>query len=163
MRPPTPPLNVDRGQRAILEKLGRFQTLPHREVARAKVLLLAADGEATAAIAAQLQVSPVSAVARRRRFVEEGIAKIEQIRTGGGRNPTTPAEKIDEIVRLTQGTAPAGEAHWSCRSMAQAAGVSAATVQRGWNARRLKPHLVKTFKVSIDPQYEDRHIDVVGL
>jgi transposase len=132
-------------------------------VARAKALLLAAEGEANTAIAAQLQVSPASVVAWRRRFVEEGIAKIGRVRAGRGRKPTIPAEKIDEIVRLTQASTPEGETHWSCRSMAQAAGVSAATVQRVWTARGLKPHLVKSFKLSNDPLFEEKLIDVVGL
>ena len=85
------------------------------------------------------------------------------IRAGRGRKPTIPAGKIDEIVRLTQEATPGGETHWSCRSMAKAAGVSAATVQRVWSARGLKPHLVKSFKLSSDKHFEEKLIDVVGL
>ena len=58
---------------------------------------------------------------------------------------------------------PAGETHWSCRSMAKAHGVSPATVQRIWSARGLKPHQVKTFKLSNDPRFEEKLVDVVGL
>jgi transposase len=47
--------------------------------------------------------------------------------------------------------------------MAQRVGVSSASVQRIWSARGLKPHLVKTFKLSGDRQFEDKLIDVVGL
>ncbi|MGH3515358.1 MAG: IS630 family transposase, partial [Pseudonocardiaceae bacterium] len=56
-----------------------------------------------------------------------------------------------------------GETHWSCRSMATRAGVSSASVQRIWSARGLKPHLVKTFKLSNDHHFEEKLIDVVGL
>jgi transposase len=154
---------MNEGQRAILERLAKSHTAPHREVARAKALLLASEGEANTAIATQLQVSPVSVVAWRSRFVEEGVAKIGRVRAGRGRKPTIPAEKIDEIVRLTQESTPEGATHWSCRSMAKAAGVSAATVQRVWSARGLKPHLVKTFKLSCDKHFEEKLIDVVGL
>ena len=58
---------------------------------------------------------------------------------------------------------PEGATHWSCRSMARKAGVSAASVQRIWSARGLTPHLVKTFTLSHDPHFEEKLIDVVGL
>jgi len=47
--------------------------------------------------------------------------------------------------------------------MAKAQGVSKDTVQRIWSARGLKPHLVKTFKISNDKHFEEKLIDVVGL
>ena len=154
---------MDDGQRAILEKLAKSQSAPHRDVTRAKALLLATEGVANTAIAAQLAVSPASVTAWRSRFAQEGVAKIGRVRAGRGRKPTIPKETVDEIVRLTQESAPPGETHWSCRSMAKAASVSPATVQRVWSARGLKPHLVKTFKLSTDPQFEEKLIDVVGL
>jgi transposase len=132
-------------------------------VIRAKALLLAGEGIANTAIAARLEVSPASVAAWRERFASEGLPKIGQVRSGRGRKPHIPAEKIDEIVKLTQHSKPPGETHWSCRSMAKAAGVSPATVQRVWSARGLKPHLVKTFKLSNDRRFEEKLIDVVGL
>jgi len=47
--------------------------------------------------------------------------------------------------------------------MAKAQGVSPATVQRIWSARELKPHRVKTFKLSGDKRFEEKLVDVVGL
>jgi transposase len=154
---------LSEGQREILESLSKSLTAAHREVIRAKALLLAADGVANTAIAARLGVSPASVASWRERFAAEGLPKIGQVRSGRGRKPQIPAEKIDEIVKLTQSSKPPGETHWSCRSMAKAAGVSPATVQRVWSARGLKPHLVKTFKVSNDRRFEEKLIDVVGL
>lgn len=146
MRAPSPALVMSDAQREILESLAKSQTAAHREVTRAKALLLAADGLASTAVAYEVGVSPSSVVAWRSRFAEEGLAKLGRVRPGRGRKPQIPAEKIDEIVRLTQESKPEGETHWSCRSMAKAAGVSPATVQRVWSARGLKPHLVRTFK-----------------
>ena len=122
-------------RREILESLAKSQTAAHREVTRAKALLLAADGLASTAVAYEVGVSPSSVVAWRSRFAEEGLAKLGRVRPGRGRKPQIPAEKIDEIVRLTQESKPEGETHWGCRSMAKAAGVSPATVQRMWSAR----------------------------
>ena len=163
MRLPTPPLTVSDGQREILESLSKSLTAPHREVIGAKALLLAAEGIANTAIAARLGISPGSVAAWRKRFAEEGLAKIGRVRAGRGRKPKIPADKIDEIVKLTQNSKPPGETHWSCRSMASASGVSSATVQRVWSSRGLKPHLVKTFKLSNDKRFEEKLIDVVGL
>ena len=140
MRLATPPLAMDEGQRVILEKLAKSHTAAHREVTRARALLLAAQGVANTAIASQLQVSPASVVTWRARFVEEGVAKIGRVRPGRGRKPVIAQATIDEIVRLTQETTPKGETHRSCRTMAKVVGLSPATVQRVWSARGLQPH-----------------------
>ena len=163
MHPPTPALLLEEGQRDVLEVLARSTAVPHREVVRAQALLLATEGLANTAIAAQVGVAPSSVVAWRDRFASDGLAKFAQVRKGRGRKPEIPQEKIDEIVRLTQESKPEGETHWSCRSMARTTGVSAATVQRVWHARGLKPHLVENFKLSNDKRFEEKLVDVVGL
>jgi transposase len=163
MRPPTPALVLEDGQREVLEALAKSTTAAHREVMRAKALLLASEGLANTAIAAQLGVSAYAVTAWRERFGSDGLAKFAQVRKGRGRKPEIAQEKIDEIVRLTQESRPEGETHWSCRSMARVAGVSAATVQRVWHARGLKPHLVENFKLSNDKRFDEKLVDVVGL
>ena len=124
---------------------------------------MAGQGVANSQIAERVGVTPVTVRAWRARFALEGLAKFDQVRAGRGRKPGISAEKVEEIVRLTQHEKPAGATHWSCRSMAKAVGVSPATVQRIWSGRGLKPHLVKTFKLSNDPLFEEKLIDVVGL
>jgi len=114
-------------------------------------------------IAARVGVNPTTVRSWRSRFAEEGLAKLGRVRSGRGRKSTIPQAKIDEIVELTRNSKPAGHTHWSCRTMAAQVGVSPATVQRVWAARGLKPHLVKTFKLSNDPRFEEKLIDVVGL
>src|SRR5664280_2663826 len=151
------------GQREALKVLARSQTAPHRQVQRAEALLLAGDGVANAQIAQRLGVKAATVRAWRVRFAEEGLAKLGKVRAGRGRKPIIPQTKIDEIVELTRNSKPAGQTHWSCRTMAAQVGVSPATVQRVWAARGLKPHLVKTFKLSQDPRFEEKLIDVVGL
>jgi transposase len=151
------------GQREILETLAKSRTAPHREVTRAKALLLAGQGVANTAIAARLSVSPSTVVAWRSRFGEEGLTRLGKVREGRGRKPSIPPEKVEAIVEATLHSKPPGETHWSCRSMAKAQGVSPATVQRIWSARGLKPHLIETFKLSNDRRFEEKLIDVVGL
>ena len=150
-------------QRAALEVLARARSAPHRQVQRAKALLLAADGVANTGIAEQVGVTAVTVRAWRNRFAEEGLAKLGEVRKGRGPKPSIPTEKVEEIVQATLHSKPRGETHWSTRSMARHAGVSRNTVQRIWKARGLKPHLVDTFKISNDPAFEDKLTDVVGL
>ena len=163
MRPAAPALTLTDGQEKVLRRLARSRTTAHRQVIRAKALLLAGQGLANTAIAERLGVSPTTVVAWRERFAEEGLAKFGEVRNGRGRKPCIPAAKVEAIVEATMHDTPPGETHWSCRTMAKAQQVSATTVQRIWSARGLKPHLVKTFKLSNDPHFEEKLIDVVGL
>lgn len=156
-------LEMTEGQRLTLESVAKSGTAPHRDVQRARVLLLAAEGVANTRIAGEMGVSAMTVRAWRDRFVAEGLARFGKVAAGRGRKASIGADKVDEIVRATLHDKPPGETHWSCRSMARAQGVSAATVQRIWSARGLKPHLVKTFKLSNDKRFEEKLVDVVGL
>jgi transposase len=163
MRSPTAPLPVTDEQRLVLEKMIRSHTAPYHDVQRARALLMACDGFANTRIAVEVGVAPMTVKAWRDRFSEGGFKDFSAIRPGRGRKPSIPSEKVEEIVRLTLHETPAGETHWSCRTMAARAGVSPATVQRIWSARGLQPHRVETFKLSNDPRFEEKLVDVVGL
>ncbi len=163
MRSPTAPLAVSNEQREVLEKLLRSRVAAHRDVQRARVLLMAADGLASTRIANEAGVSPATVNAWRERFHCEGLKGSAVVRPGRGRKPSIAAARVDAIVRATLHETPVGETHWSCRSMAKAHGVSPATVQRIWSARGLKPHRVETFKLSNDQRFEEKLVDVVGL
>jgi transposase len=163
MRAPTPPLAVSDPQRDVLETLSRSQTAAHRDVQRAKALLMASDGVATTRIAAEIGVSPATVTRWRERFEQEGLKASVKVRPGRGRKPSIAPEKVQAIVHATLHEKPEAETHWSCRSMARAQGVSHATVQKIWAARGLKPHRTETFKLSSDPRFEEKLVDVVGL
>jgi transposase len=163
MRPATASMPVTDSQREILEGVSRSGVAAYRDVQRARVLLLAAEGVANTQIAATVGVSPASVKAWRERFAEDGLTAFGGVRPGRGRKPSIPAEKVEAIVHATLHEKPLGETHWSCRSMAKAQGVSPATVQRIWSARNIQPHRVKTFKLSNDKRFEEKLVDVVGL
>ncbi len=163
MRPATAPLRMTGGQREVLEKLAVARATPEREVRRARALLLAGDGVASTAIAKAVGASPASVTAWRVRFAAEGLARFGTVRRGRGRKPSVSAERVAAIVRATLQDKPPGQAHWSCRSMAKAQGVSPATVQRIWHARGLAPHRVETFKLSGDKRFEEKLTDIAGL
>ena len=161
--PAAPPLPMSESQRATLEQLSRSQSAAHRQVQRAKALLLAADGVANTRISAQVGVTPVTVRAWRERFEQEGLAKLGQVRSGRGRKESITQEQVRAIVHDTLHTTPKGQTHWSCRTMAKHAGVSSSTVQRIWHDLGIKPHRFDTFKISTDPAFEEKLTDVVGL
>ncbi len=163
MRPPTAAMPIADSQREVLKTLARARTAPHRQVQRARVLLLAADGTANTYIAASVGVSAATVKTWRERFAQEGLKDLGVVRPGRGRKPQISDAKVAEIVHATLHEKPRAQTHWSCRTMAKAHGVSPATVQLIWSARGLKPHLVKTFKLSTDTRFEEKLVDVVGL
>ena len=163
MRSPTAAMTLAESQREVLEKLARSRTVKHRDVQRARALLLASDGVANTRIGAEVGVSPTTVSNWRGRFAVEGLGLFGPIRPGRGRKPSIPSEKVEAIVHATLHEKPPAETHWSCRSMAKAQGVSPATVQRIWTARNIRPHRVKTFKLSNDKRFEEKLVNVVGL
>src|SRR5437868_6658741 len=157
------PLAISDGQREVLETLVRSHSAAHRLVQRAQVLLLAGDGVSNSEISEVVGVSRPTVLVWRSDFEKDGLVGFGEVAKGRGRKPSISDEKVAEIVDLTLHSKPAGETHWSCRSMATRVGVSPASVQRIWSARGLKPHLVKTFKLSNDRRFEEKLVDVVGL
>ena len=157
------PLAISDGQREVLETLANSRAAAHRVVQRAQVLLLAGDGVSNSEISEVAGVSRPTVLAWRGQFEKDGLSGFGEVAKGRGRKPSISDEKVAEIVHLTLHSKPEGATHWSCRSMATRAGVSSASVQRIWSARGIKPHLVKTFKLSNDRHFEEKLIDVVGL
>ena len=163
MTSPAAPLPVSPSQREVLERVARSTSAAHREVVRARVLLDAADGVANTLIAGRHGVTAVTVRSWRETFAVDGLTGWGKVKPGRGRKATVTDEKVAEIVELTTKTTPPGQTHWSCRTMAERVGVSKDTVQRIWSELGLTPHRVDTFKVSNDPRFNDKLIDVVGL
>ncbi|MGH9651441.1 MAG: IS630 family transposase, partial [Terriglobales bacterium] len=150
-------------ERATLATWTRGRSLSHRKVVRAKIITMAADRVPSQDIARTLRVSRPTVQLWRERFLALRVAGLEQDAPRPGRKPSVSVKKIRAVVEATLHTTPPAATHWSTRTMARAQGLSQATVQRIWQHHNLKPHLVKTFKLSRDPQFVDKLTDVVGL
>lgn len=146
-----------------LERWSRGRRTPARNVLRAKIVLLAAKGMLNLDIAEQLGTSRQTVGLWRNRFAETGIPGIEKDAPRGGRPPSSRGEVEALIIEKTTQEKPENETHWSTRSLAKELGVTHSMVHRVWQANGLKPHLFTTFKVSNDPAFEEKLIDVVGL
>ena len=151
-------------ERALLERIARSETLPAREVVEARGLVMAADGVATIRIARALGVSPDRVRRWRRRFAERRVAGVGTVRRGRGRKPTLPVGTAAEIIRVTSTERPPdGSTQWTTRTLAARLGVSRETVRRVWAVHGLRPWRVETFKLSNDPDFAAKLVDVVGL
>ena len=141
--------------RQELERLLRSGKTEQRVALRARIVLGAADGKSNNALARELNTSRPTVIDWRRRFAKGGVKALDDDRPRGRSfQPLTPA-KTAEIITRTQ-SAPQHATQWSCSRMARACGVSKASVQRVWHANGLKPHLLKTFKLSNDPDFIER-------
>ncbi len=139
-------------------------SLPHRQVVQARGLLWAADGVANEEIARRCGVDSDAVRRWRSRFAEQGVAGVGVIAKGRGRKSSLPAGTVEEVLRLTHRELPVdGSTQWSTRSLAERVGVGKDTVAKIWADHNLQPWKVSTFKVSNDPRFEEKLIDVVGV
>ena len=150
-------------EREQLERWARGRRTAVRLAERAQMILLAADGKQNKQIAAEVGVDRLTVARWRNRFAARGLAGIEKDAPRGGRKPTKRNQVARMIVERTTQTKPANATHWSTRSLARALGVSASMVYRVWRANQLKPHLADYFRVSSDPHFNEKGVDVVGL
>lgn len=146
----------------LLQWSSAFGT-PQQVALRCRIALAAAEGESADQIAAQLQINRKTVMLWRTRFEQEGLEGLWEVAPGRGRKPTYGPEKIQSIVDDTLRRKPKGMTHWSCRLMAEAQDVSKSTVNNIWQSHNLKPHRVKTFKLSRDSKFLEKLTDVVGL
>jgi transposase len=158
------PLVMSDVQRAELARMASSTVLPHRQVVQARALLWAGDGVANEEIARRSGVDSDTVRRWRKRFADKGTAGVGVIAKGRGRKSWLPAGTVEEVLRLTCTEPPAdGSTHWTTRSLAARVGIGKDAVARIWADHNLKPWKVDTFKVSNDPRFEDKLVDVVGL
>jgi transposase len=132
-----------------LETLLRWSTsslVSVRCAVRANMVLMAAAGFADRVIAQDLGVGAPRVRRWVARYVKLGLSGLEKDAPRGGRPRQVSVQRVIELTTQTQ---PEAATHWSTRTMAKEVGASAATISRIWRGHGLKPHLSKTFKVSI--------------
>jgi len=158
-----PVITLTDDERQTLTSWSRGRSTPARLVLRARIVLAAAEGTMNQDIAAQVGTSKKTVSLWRRRFGAARLPGIAKDAPRPGRTPSIPTATVELILHKTTQEKPAAATHWSTRTLAKEVGVSKATVQRLWSAHGLKPHLLKTFKVSNDPRFAEKLRDVVGL
>ena len=150
-------------EQGTIDTWARGKKFPVRLVQRAQIILMAANGMLNQDIAAKLGTTRPTVQLWRDRFLALRLAGLKKDAPRSGRLPSISAEKVAKVVEATLHTKPSNATHWSTRTMAAAQGISEATVWRIWKQHNLKPHLIKTFKLSRDKQFVEKLHDIVGL
>ena len=154
-------LQAEPGVIAELRRRSRSTTIGMRDGERANIILLRIEGLGVEAVAERLSTTSKRVSMWSTRFARSGLDGLAD-EPGRGRKASISAAKVARVI--TEATRPPpGRSRWSIRSMARHAGVSASSVQRIWSDNDIKPHRVKTFKLSNDPRFEEKFWDVIGL
>ena len=149
--------------RARLDKVIADRNTPQKHVRRAQIVVLTADGVGTMEIMERTGQSKPTVWRWQARFAEAGVDGLLRDKTRPpGKKPLSEAT-VRQVVTKTTTERPADATHWSARAMAKAVGIAVSSVQKIWRAHGLKPHQVRTFKLSNDPNFEAKLVDVVGL
>jgi transposase len=153
---------VSNADKSILEKWSRSHTQPQKMVFRAQILLRCDAGQSVESVAQQLHTSTNTVYKWLSRYQKSGLDGINDFPRPGQPRKLSD-KKIKEVLTLTQTRLPRGATHWSLRLMAKEAAITVWQVQQIWQAAGLKPHRLKTFKFSTDPEFAEKVTDIVGL
>lgn len=158
---PAPALTLRDGDREVLEAWCRWGTVAASAAKRARMMLLAADGVANRRIAELVDASPTTVIAWRDRYLDRGLAGLED-RERSGRPRTLDRDAII-VATLTPPPKKLGVTHWSTRLLASKLGISDASVARAWRAYGIKPFKAESFRFSTDPELVGKVTDICGL
>jgi len=156
-------INVNDKDWEQLNQVVRNGNTPQKVALRARIVLLSADGISTGEIMSQLSTTTPTITRWRDRYETDGIPGLLKDRSRPGRKRRIEEATVREVVEHTLQEKPSQATHWSTRSLAAVVGLSPASIQRIWKAHGLKPHRVRTFKLSRDPHFVEKLQDVVGL
>jgi transposase len=159
----TPPIFLSSVEQRTLDTWAQARSLPLRLIQRAQIIRLAAQGTQSQEIAKILGISRPTVQLWRQRFLALRVAGLEKDAPRPGRLPRITPKKIKNVIEATLQTKPPQATHWSTRTMAAAQNISEASVRRIWKQHNLKPHRIKTFKLSRDKRFVEKLCDVVGL
>jgi transposase len=149
-------------ERQTLQRWERRASSAQALSLRCRIVLACAEGLSNTEVAERLRINRMTVGKWRARFVGHRLdGLVDEDRPG--RPPSITLDQVEEVLVNTLEQTPRNATHWSRASMAQRSGLSKSTIGRIWRDFGLKPHLADTFKLSSDPLFVEKVVDVVGL
>jgi hypothetical protein len=149
-------------ERAMLESWVRRPKTAQALALRARIVLACAEGLSNTEVVERIGVSYPTVSKWRQRFVEHRLEGLADERRPG-RPPSVTIDQVERVVVDTLESTPENATHWSTRDMAARQGLSKSTIARIWRQFNIQPHRTETFKLSTDPYFVDKVVDIVGL
>jgi transposase len=159
---PTTDLVLSEAERAELTRWARRASSSQALALRSKIVLACAEGADNKTVAAELRCAAATVGKWRARFMKDrldGLADEDR----PGRPASITLDQVEDVLVSTLESTPKNATHWSRTSMAKKSGLSASTIGRIWKDFGLKPHHSDSFKLSTDPLFVEKVVDVVGL
>ena len=156
-------LTITTSQRRALEGIVARPSSRAGVARRARVVLLSAEGVPGREIAVRLDLTAEAVSRIRARFRATGVEGLDDQPKAGRKDHAVPADTVERIVQLAMSPPPAGRSRWTTRLLAKEVGLTSGCVSDLLRKHELKPHLVRTYKVSRDPEFAAKVKDVVGL
>lgn len=159
---PKTPIVLSEEDQLQLNAIANSRSMPHGVVTRARIVLMAAEGENNRDIAEKVSLSPQMVCKWRQRYIEQGLTGLhDELRPGRPRSISD--EEVAKVIHRTLKTKPKDATHWTIRSLAKETELTRPTVHRIWKVFGLQPHRQKSFKLSTDPFFVEKVRDIVGL
>jgi len=137
------------------------RTSPQQMVLRAKIILMTSNGDSVSDIMKKLDTTKVTISKWKNRFLKKGLDGLSDLDRPGRALKYGP--EIRHKIAAEACNPPPGRTHWTIRELADHMNLDRGIVERVFKEETIKPHLIKYYHHSTDPEFEEKMLNIIGL